>query len=223
MREMYWVREVIKYGEPEQEFVVYEQDNQRWHERVISARVGTPTLSPDDEMMFFGRGYKTRQGDSWSEMQRLGPDFEDIRIMRVTASNAGTLAIDEATRESNSVLRYAKRTDNGWQAPQPFPASINTGEWNAHPFIAPDESYLIWDGQRGSDARNSDLYISFKQADGQWGEAIKMGPEINTDVSEFAAQITPDGRFLFFNRGVGEDNVDTFWVDAAIIENYRPQ
>ena len=50
-----------------------------------------------------------------------------------------------------------------------------------------------------------------------------MGPEINTEVSEFAAQITPDGRFLFFNRSVGEGNVDTFWVDAAIIENYRPQ
>ncbi len=27
------------------------------------------------------------------------------------------------------------------------PKEINTGTWNAHPYIAPDESYLMWDGE----------------------------------------------------------------------------
>jgi CubicO group peptidase (beta-lactamase class C family) len=223
MREMYWVREVIEDEKARQEFVVFEKSDQRWRKRVISARVGTPTLSPDGNTMFFGRSYKTRQGSDWSDMQRLGPEFEDIRIMRVTSSATGTLAIDEATPKGNSVLRYSPMVKGKRQAPVPFPETINTGEWNAHPFIAPDESYLIWDGQREGEQRNADLYISFKQANEQWGEAIKMGPEINTDTSEFAAQVTPDGKYLFFNRTLGSDNVDTFWVDAAIIETYRPK
>ena len=91
------------------------------------------------------------------------------------------------------------------------------------PFIAPDETYIIWDGQRDSAVRNAELYISFRQKDGSWGEAIKMGDTINTEASEFAASVTPDGKYLFFNRNMGPGNPDTFWVDAQIIETLRPK
>ncbi|UTW57836.1 PD40 domain-containing protein [Kordiimonas sp. SCSIO 12603] len=223
MKELYWVREVDADTDPKQEFVVYEQKNNVWHERVISPRSGTPTLSTDGNTMFFGRSYKERAGDGWSDAKRLGPDFEDIRIMRVTASEAGTIAIDEATREGDGMLRYSRIIDGKREAPIPFPKEINTGQWNAHPFIAPDESYVIWDGQRDNAERNANLFISFKQEDGSWGEAIKFGKEINTGSSEFAAQVTPDGKYLFFNRNVGPDNTDTFWVDAKVIEKLRPK
>ncbi|NVK54732.1 MAG: serine hydrolase [Alteromonadaceae bacterium] len=221
MTEMYFVREVHKNAEPEQELVAYEYRDHRWQERVIGPRNGTPTLSPDNQTMFFGRGYKTRTHHGWSDMQRLGPDFEAIRIMRVTASNEGNIAFDEATADGNGVLRYAQRKGDGYAAPVPFPEAINTGQWNAHPFLAPDESYVIWDGQRNSANGNADLFISFKNADGSWGSAIKLGREVNTAASEFAAQVTPDGRFLFFNRTDGQDNTDTYWVDAKILDAYR--
>ena len=160
--EMYFVREVMKDNKPHQEFIVFEQNDDKWRERVISKRVGTPTLSPDNKTMFFGRSFKTRTDSDWSEMQRLGPDFEEFRIMRVTASLNGTIAFDVAEKEG--VLRYSTLENGKRLAPKPFPKHINTGLWNAHPFIAPDESYVIWDGQRGGDDRNSDLFISFKRA-----------------------------------------------------------
>jgi hypothetical protein len=37
--------------------------------------------------------------------------------------------------------------------------------------------------------------------------------------------VTPDGRYLFFNRNTGSENfenVDIFWVDAQLIEDLRP-
>lgn len=222
LNEMYFVREVNAQTKPEQQFVVFEQKENDWHERVISARVGTPTLSPDNKTLFFGRSYKTRTDKGWSEMKRLGEDFEPYRIMRVTSSFNGTVAFDEATKEGKSLLRYATMKNGKWQTPKPFPKQINTGKWNAHPFIAPDESYVIWDGQRGSETRNADLYISFKESNGQWGKAIKFGDNINTGVSEFAAQVSPDGKYLFFNRSIDKDNVDTFWVDAKVIEQLKP-
>ena len=221
MKEVYWVREINADTEPEQQFVMYEQRGNKWHERVIGKRRGTPTLSIDGKVMFFGRAYKERTPDGWSELKRLGPDFEDIRIMRVTESAKGTIVFDEA--KNNSVLRISRLTGGERETPKPLPAEINTGELNAHPFIAPDESYIIWDGQRDSDIRNADLFISFKQADNSWGEAIKFGDSINTPSNEFASHVTPDGKYLFFNRKMGPDNIDTFWVDAQVIEVLRPK
>lgn len=221
MKEVYFVREVNADTDPKQEFVVFESKNNKWQERVISPRTGTPTLSTDGQVMYFGRSYKERTDKGWSDFKRLGPDFEDIRIMRVTASDKGTLVIDEAVKDS--VLRYSRLVDGVREAPQPLPKHINTGKYNAHPFIAPDESYIIWDGQRTSADRNADLFISFRQKDDSWGEAIKMGDTINTGASEFAALVTPDGKYLFFNRNVGKDNTDTFWVDAKVIEELRPK
>ncbi|MEX0300440.1 MAG: hypothetical protein AB3N28_15305 [Kordiimonas sp.] len=221
MKELYWVREVNADTEPKQQFVVYEEKGGKWLERVIGDRMGTPTLSTDGKIMFFGRNYKERTADGWSDVKRLGPAFEDIRIMRVTASNSGMIVIDEA--KNDSTLRYSQMVDGKWTAPKPLPATINTGQFNAHPFIASDGSYIIWDGQRNSEVRNADLFISFKQSDGSWGEAIKFDERINTPKADFAAHVTPDGKYLFFNRSVGPDNTDTFWVDAQIIEELRPK
>ncbi len=221
MKEIYFIREIDVETDPKQEFVVFENKENRWHERVISPRVGTPTLSPDGKFMYFGRSYKERTSEGWSEPKRLGPDFEDIRIMRVTASDKGTIFFDEA--KNDSTLRYSRMVDGKREAPMPLPKEINTGQFNAHPFIAPDESYIIWDGQRESAVRNADLFISFKKPDGSWGEATKFGDTINTRSAEFAAFVTPDGKYLFFNRNMGPDNTDTFWVDAQIIEEFRPK
>lgn len=221
MKEVYFIREVDVETKPKQEFVVFESKNNRWTERVISPRRGTPTLSTDGNFMYFGRSYKERTDTGWSEFKRLGPDFEDIRIMRVTSSAKGTLVLDEA--QDNSVLRISRLVDGVREAPKPLPKEINTGKYNAHPFIAPDESYIIWDGQRNSAERNADLFISFQQSDGTWGKAIKMGDSINTEASEFAAFVTPDSKYLFFNRNMGPDNTDTFWVDAQVIEDLRPK
>ncbi len=228
MKELYWVREVNADTDPKQEFVVYEQLNNVWHERVISPRSGTPTLSTDGNTMFFGRSYKERIGNNWSDAKRLGPDFEDIRIMRVTASEAGTIAIDEATREGDGMLRYSRIIDGKREAPIPFPKEINTGQWNAHPFIAPDESYIMWDGERESGFGSSDLYISFREKDGSWGEAINLGDTVNTEAEEGGPRITPDGKYLFFNRmvlrtdGSGERQSDLYWIDASFIQNLKP-
>ena len=50
-------------------------------------------------------------------------------------------------------------------------------------------------------------------------------------MSETTATVSPDGKYLFFNRGVekkGEDGStywesDIYWVDAQIIETLKPQ
>lgn len=236
LQEFYFIRGEQINDKFHQEFVVIENKNNQWHERVISGRVGQPFISPDGKTMHLGKRYKSRTNDGWSEIKERNSDFNQYRIMRLTASEQDTYVFDEATRDGKGQLRYSRIVDGKREAPKPFGKNINTGKWNAHPFIAPDESYIIWDGQRDIDVRNADLFISFRQLDGTYGEAIHMGPEINTPSSEAGARVSPDGKFLFFNRKVGEfetkndkgevktiSNIDVFWVDARIIDNLKPK
>ena len=84
----------------------------------------------------------------------------------------------------------------------------------------------MWDSEREGGFGKADSYISFRQQDGSWGAAINLGNKINTDAWDAGASVTPDGKYLFFNRNMGSDNyenVDIFWVDAQIIETLRPK
>ena len=230
MKEFYFTRKSDK--ENKWSLIGYKFENNRWHKASVVPRVGRPIMSTDGKTMHLGKQYMERNGDGWSEIKSLGSPYEEIRIMRLMSSSKGTYVLDEGTRDGNGVLRYSRLIDGKRESPMPFGKEINTGKWNAHPFIAPDESYIIWDGERDSGFGDNDLFISFRQLDGSWGEAINMGDKINTEAPENGAGVTPDGKYLFFNRntGVGEVNKnagvgdgDLYWVDAQIIENLRPK
>ena len=203
--------------------IEFKLKNNRWYESVVGPRVGRPLMAPDDQTMHLGKHYMERTESAWSEVKSLGPlfDRDDWGIMRLTASAQGTYIFDDY--KSGDVIRISTLKNGKRQAPTELGPEINTGKYNAHPFLAADESYLIWDGQRASGFGDSDLYISFRQPDGSWGEAINLGGEINTELREASAYVTPDGKYLFFNRTSHSGDGDIFWVSAQIIETLRPR
>jgi hypothetical protein len=81
----------------------------------------------------------------------------------------------------------------------------------SHPCIAPDGSYLLFD------VDGSHLFVSFRKADGTWGEAIDL-TDHGFDPLAGGAYISPDGRYLFFGL-----NDDIWWVDSSVIEDLRPE
>ncbi|MEW6982568.1 TolB family protein [Colwelliaceae bacterium 6471] len=207
--------------------VGFRQENSIWKKFTEFRRTGEVTFSPDGKRMHMAKGYKDRTENGWSERKSLGPMFDrkDWGIMRLSASAKGTYVFDDY--KSNDEIRISRVIDGERQAPEKLGPEINTGKWTAHPFIAPDESYLIWDSEREGGFGDSDLYISFKQKDGSWGSAINMGPEVNSDKWDAYASVTPDGKYILFNRRIddGTDNekmnVDIYWVDAQIIAMLR--
>ena len=215
MKEYYFGRRNTKSGKVSK--FVFKSVNNRWHESAVAPGVGG-SISPDGKTMYSGNRYSERTDDGWSALKSLGAPFEDIHIMRLTASLKGTLVFDERTSDGNGVLRYSRLINGKREAPKPLDKVINTGKWTAHPFIAPDESYIIWDSENDGGYGGVDLYISFRQQDGSWGAAINMGNKINTSAREGGAYVTPDGKYFFFNR-----HGDIYWVDAQIIENIRPK
>ena len=201
--------------------VVIKFKDNRWVESVVPPRAGEPFISPDGNTLHLGNKYRERTKTGWSEVKSLGPMFdrEDWGIMRLTASDKGTYVFDDY--KSNDVIRISSIKDGIREEPKLINKKINSGKWTAHPFIAKDESYLIWDSEKENGYGDSDLYISFKQKDGEWGPAINLGDKINTEFSEAYGSVSPDGKYFFFHRGYGGDSGDIFWVDAEVIKTLK--
>ena len=89
----------------------------------------------------------------------------------------------------------------------------------SHPYIAPDESYIIFGGfntQGQSKGKWADLYVSFKADNKSFGEPINLGDKINNQYPNICPMVSPDGKYLFYsNKG------DIYWVSTEIIEELK--
>jgi len=197
-------------------FVMQSQNN-RWSRKSI--------LSSDTKR------YEERFNPSVSQMKRH-EIFKDIPITGFTVSAKGTYYFYFIDFEKDGIghMSYSRRINGEYETPIKMSQAINTGRYIAHPFIAPDESYLMWDAEKEGES-TPDIYISFRQKDGSWGAAINMGDKINTAAYEQRPRVTPDGKYLFFYKGDKKFREDgsiyflgsPYWVDAQFIETLRPK
>jgi hypothetical protein len=74
--------------------------------------------------------------------------------------------------------------------------SINTEAEEYEPFIAPDESYMIFMAARPATARG-DLYISY-HSNGTWTKAEVLPAPFNSPRNEYSPRVTRDGKYFFF-------------------------
>jgi hypothetical protein len=218
MQEYYFTRNNSKSRKSTK--IAFTSENNKWHETVLEPRMGG-SISPDGKTMHAGNKYRERTDSGWSELKSLGSPFEDIPIMVLTASSNGTYVFDERTEVGT--IRYSRLIDGNRESPKAFGKEINSGKWTAHPFIAPDESYIIWDSEREEGYGENDLYISFRLGDGSWSNAINLGDKINTKGPDTGGVVSPDGKYFFFNRKVSAEDSDVYWVDTQIFETLRPK
>ena len=173
--------------------------------------------------------YKEQFSPSYKELNDLEP-FKEIPIRGGALSAKGTYYFYVLDPDGTGYMSYSRLINGSYETPIKMSSAINRGKYIAHPFIAPDESYLMWDAEKENE-NTPDVYISFRKKDGSWGTAINMGDKINTSAYEQRPKVTPDGKYFTFWRGYFETKEDgsryllgnPYWMDAKIIETLRPK
>ncbi|MDH4156458.1 MAG: hypothetical protein OEW00_04185 [candidate division Zixibacteria bacterium] len=193
-----------------------------------------PFLSLDGQRLFFksfrpidadvyrsGAFWVTeRATEGWSIPKPLG-----------TSVNSGSMG-QQITESGNRNLYFAAERPGGkglwdiytvpfehgsYAQAQNLGDAINTEFYESSPYIAPDESYLIFSSLSRPDSYGgSDLYISLRKSDGSWTTVSNMGGVINSKGHEEFPIGSPDEKYLFFFR-----EGDIYWVDMRITEKLK--
>lgn len=98
----------------------------------------------------------------------------------------------------NFDLYISYYTPNGWSEPENLGANINTDFWESSPSLSPDKRVLYFSSDRNGGVGGKDLYMSIRQPNGKFGEAINMGDSVNTIGDELAPYIHADNQTLYF-------------------------
>lgn len=223
-----------------------------------------PSFSPREQKLYFiskrpltGCGepkkdydiwFVKRIGNRWSKPQNMGaPVNSDRYELHPSLARNGNIYFSSDRKGGKGRLDIYRSIleDGHYSTPENLGDSINTEFADSTPYIAPDESVLIFSSfQRPDGYGEYDLYISFRKEDGSWTTAKNMGNKINTKSYEGSPALSPDGKFFFFTskRKVyksysearlsygeiitmldkpGNGNGDIYWVDARIIKEAK--
>jgi len=214
-----------------------------WSEPRIASFSGTssdlePFVTPDGRRLFFSSNrpfalggrpredydvwYVERTGNGWGQPRHAGPQINIPGDQwKASVARNGNLYF------SSQGLWRAERTGDGYAAAQRIgDFAQNTAIIGGHPYIAPDESYILTSWMMGPEGKGGwDLYISFRRADGTWTPSKNIGDTVNTDANEDFPFVSPGGRFLFFSRYVkeadGNEKGDIYRVEADFLKRLR--
>ncbi len=86
--------------------------------------------------------------------------------------------------------------------PNDLNTCVNSAFFDQHPAISPNGLSLYITSTRPGGLGLSDIWVSNRTSlSTPWGSPQNLGSNINTDRSEYAPNISPDGHWLLFTRG----------------------
>ncbi len=213
-----------------------------------------PFFSPDGKKLFFSsertgkmrKWYAEKHNGDWSHPKEVEfqNGFQSDGLFISVALN-GNLYFGMSPDGENTFIYMSKYENGLYSIPEKLNNMVNEAGGGHHPYIAPDESYLIFDypvSKEGTE--EEDLYISFRSQTGEWMKPENMGRNINSVYRDKRAFVSFDGKYLFFisNRidseipsgpltlkqlqqltgGHADSFQHIYWVDAKVIEELRP-
>ena len=239
--EVYWSA-TINYGVYEKVWFM-KQENGKWLPPEIAPfsieyRNNGPFMSHDGKKLFFcsdrplekdGKPkdfdiwYVERINNTWSEPKHLGNTVNTKNFeYSVSVSRNGNLYF-QSNDENGTDIYCSKLIHGEYTKPEKLPGNVNSEMYDGGPCISPDESYvLFYSGRPGGYGRLYDLYVSFKNEDGNWSKPVNLGKNINCTDYTVYPKITHDGKYFFFIQQ--KEGIRKFyWVDTNVIKKLKPE
>ncbi len=214
----------------------------------------TPVIAPDGKTLYFTRfnhpnnivaandydvWFSEQREGKWQPAKNMGrpvnnqspnticyisPDDRTALLMNVFAEDGTVLGGGVST---------SRKTQSGWTASNPV-ALVNYQNSNQFSgfYIGPNGKVMVLSLQNQTSIGDADLYVSFKQDNGQWSEPRNMGASINTADAEYTPFLATDNQTLYFTTngrsGYGEADIflsrrlDDTWTNWSEPENLGP-
>jgi hypothetical protein len=190
-----------------------------------------PAFSADGKKLFFSsnrplNGTETKdfdiwvvekKNDKWGEAQNIGsPVNTSLDEFYPSVSKNGNLYFTAAYK--NAVGRediWLSKWENGkYSEAISLDTAVNSKLYEFNAFVAPDESFIIFTSYgRKDDMGRGDLYISLKNAAGEWLPAKNIAL-LNSDRLDYCPFVSPDKKILFFTSE--RNNLKKTYTDKAV-------
>lgn len=178
------------------------------------------TSKGKSDIRFYDLWRVKKNKDGWSEPESIIDIIgDDIMEFHPSIINDGSVYFcywDYAKQMGD--IYFCKNNAGILIAPEKVGAPISTEYNDTDPFVETAGSYMIFKSNRPGGYGDNDLYISFKQTNGNWGNPINMSSLINTPNNDNPVDISPDGKYLFLYL-----NGDIYWVSTKIIGDLKKE
>ncbi len=212
---------------------------------------GAPSISADGNFMFFascmeqsgdygspdrkGYGscdifYSQKRDGKWTKPVNIGPTVNTANweTQPSFSSDGKTLyfvrgLISRGAIKEQDIYMSVIGADGKFGAPVKLSDKINTPEQEESVFIHPDNQTLYFSSAGHPGMGGLDIFMSRRQPDGSWGEAINLGYPINTYATDNSLLVDPAGKLAYFasDRAGGFGALDIYQFELP--EDVRPE
>ena len=166
-----------------------------------------PVLSQDTSVIIYMKNLKfynaifmsRKVNGIWQEADNITPEIgSDGDTYPCSLSpDAKTLYLVRKTKK-NSHIYISRFVYDKWSLMEPMNENINSKGNETHASLSANGKKLYFASDRKGSLGGLDIWCSELQADGQWGKAVNLGPNINTRLDEDNPFESANGNVLFF-------------------------
>jgi tetratricopeptide (TPR) repeat protein len=167
-----------------------------------------PLISGDEKVFVFTRRLQfydavfccRKENGKWATPQDLTPAFGvDGNSYCTGLSYDGDEIYVYRSDNFDGNLYVSKFRNGKWSKLEKLNGNINTKFWESHASLSKDGKTLYFTSNREGGYGGLDIYKAQRTRGGDWGQAINLGPVINSRYNEDTPFITDDGSTLYFS------------------------
>lgn len=162
-----------------------------------------------------------KKNGEWSDPVNMGPPINEENFHEATAGlspDGTTLYIYEHHGKGGGDVFQSKLVGTTWSKPEKLNKNINSDYRETTVAESFDGKSLYFISNKPGGLGFGDIYLSTKDAKGNYGPAVNVGQPLNTKYAEEGLFMIPDGKTLYFSsKGYG--SMGGYDIFKTVLEN----